>query len=188
MLSMLYSCSLDKKPKVILTDVAGSRRDSIVLKRNDSLSADTTAMLVFTRGTTGPGGLVNFAETLMGTRYVYGSSNPAVGFDCSGFITYVFKHFNITVPRSSIDFTNVGEAVPVNQAKKGDVILFTGTNAAERFVGHMGLVVSNDTTGLKFIHSSSGKAMGVTISPLDEHYQKRFVGVRRVFAINNKIN
>jgi hypothetical protein len=42
--------------------------------------------------------LVDFAETLAGTPYVYGSINPAVGFDCSGFITYVFNHFDIRVP------------------------------------------------------------------------------------------
>ncbi|RYZ17153.1 MAG: peptidoglycan endopeptidase, partial [Chitinophagaceae bacterium] len=55
-----------------------------------------------------PADLVSFARTLTGTPYVYGSTDPKVGFDCSGFITYVFNHFGIQVPRSSIDFTQVG--------------------------------------------------------------------------------
>jgi cell wall-associated NlpC family hydrolase len=131
-----------------------------------------------------PNDLISFAETLMGTPYVWGSTDPKVGFDCSGFITYVFSHFNISVPRSSIDFTNVGKAIPVEEAKRGDIILFTGTNPMERHVGHMGLIVSNADT-LKFIHSTSGKAMGVTITPLSSYYQSRFVKAIRFFPQND---
>lgn len=137
-----------------------------------------------------PDELMRFSETLIGTPYVYASINPEVGFDCSGFITYVFKRFNIQVPRSSVDFTTVGKEIPIQQAKRGDIILFTGTNPAERHVGHMGLIVNNDlgikdSTGLKFIHSSSGKAMGVTITPLNKSYQRRFVKVIRIFPQND---
>jgi cell wall-associated NlpC family hydrolase len=131
-----------------------------------------------------PDEIVNFAETLIGTPYRYGSTDPKVGFDCSGFITYVFKHFNILVPRSSIDFTNVGKQIPPTSAKRGDIILFTGTDSTERFVGHMGIVVSNTDT-LKFIHSTSGKAYGVTISPLNNYYKGRFVKTLRLFKEND---
>ena len=130
-----------------------------------------------------PEEVVKFAQTLTGTPYVYGSTNPKVGFDCSGFITYVFNHFGIAVPRSSIDFTDVGKAVDVKDAKRGDLILFTGTNPAERFVGHMGIVVSNSDT-LQFIHSTSGKAMSVTTTPLSDYYKSRFVKVIRIFPQN----
>ncbi|MDQ3681516.1 MAG: C40 family peptidase [Bacteroidota bacterium] len=130
-----------------------------------------------------PERVLGFAETLIGTPYVYASINPRVGFDCSGFITYVFNHFNISVPRSSVDFTNVGKTIPVEEAKRGDIILFTGTNPLERHVGHMGLIVSNSDT-LKFIHSTSGKAMGVTITPLSDYYKRRFVKTIRIFPEN----
>ena len=127
-----------------------------------------------------PNDIVNFAETLIGTPYRYGSTDAKVGFDCSGFITYVFNHFNIVVPRSSIDFTNVGKEIPPSSAKRGDIILFTGTDSTERFVGHMGIVVSNTDT-LRFIHSTSGKAYGVTITPLSNYYKGRFVKTIRLF-------
>ncbi len=52
--------------------------------------------------------LVSFAKSLLGIPYLYGSIDPARGFDCSGFITYVFSHFNIVVPRSSYEFANLG--------------------------------------------------------------------------------
>ena len=128
-----------------------------------------------------PTDIVAFAKTLIGVPYVYGSTNPKVGFDCSGFITHVFNHFNIKVPRSSIDFTHVGKEIDTTQAVPGDLILFTGTNPEERFVGHMGIVVSNANGKLEFIHSTSGKAMSVTISPLEKYYRTRFVKVIRIF-------
>lgn len=128
--------------------------------------------------------LTNFAKTLIGTPYKYGSIEPQQGFDCSGFITYVFNHFNIAVPRSSIDFTNVGTEIQTNEAKPGDLILFTGTDSTIRNVGHMGIIVENgDST--KFIHSTSGKAYGVTITPLNEYYQGRFVKIIRIFNKNS---
>jgi cell wall-associated NlpC family hydrolase len=132
-----------------------------------------------------PNAIVNFAQTLLGTPYLYGSTNPNRGFDCSGFITYVFNHFGISVPRSSIDFTGVGKEILVANAKRGDIILFTGTDPTERFVGHMGIVISN-TDSLRFIHSSSGKANGVTITPLNKYYLGRFMKTIRVFPQNDR--
>ena len=127
-----------------------------------------------------PHEIVNYAKTLIGTPYLYGSTDPAKGFDCSGFITYVFNRFKIAVPRSSIDFTAVGKEVSAAQAKEGDLILFTGTDSTERFVGHMGIVVENKDT-LRFIHSTSGRQHGVTITPLNKYYQGRYVKTIRVF-------
>lgn len=124
--------------------------------------------------------LVAYAKTLTGIPYKYASTDPTQGFDCSGFITYVFNHFHIEVPRSSVDFTNVGKPVDLTQAGEGDLILFTGTDDSIRIVGHMGIVTEN-TDSLRFIHSTSGRANGVTISAMTEHYKKRFVKVIRIF-------
>lgn len=129
-----------------------------------------------------PDSLVAFAKTLIGIPYLYASTDPGKGFDCSGFITCVFNHFNVTVPRSSVDFTNYGKEVPIEEAKPGDLILFTGTDSAIRVVGHMGIVESMQQDTLRFIHSTSGKMKGVVITPLENYYRSRFVKVIRVFA------
>ena len=171
---------------LLTTDMLAAKVDSTPV---DNLRNIDTALIPQASGidikSATPDGLVDFAETLIGTPYVYASTNPKVGFDCSGFITYVFNHFNISVPRSSIDFTNVGKDIPVEAAKRGDIILFTGTNPAERHVGHMGLVTSNSDSTLQFIHSTSGKAKGVTITPLSSYYKSRFVKVIRLFPHND---
>jgi cell wall-associated NlpC family hydrolase len=133
-----------------------------------------------------PQQVVDFAKTLIGTPYKYASTDPKVGFDCSGFITYVFAHFNIIVPRSSIDFTNVGKEISSDNAKPGDLILFTGTDSKEKFVGHMGLIVSNQNQQLVFIHSTSGKKYGVTITPFNDYYRSRYVKTIRIFPENDQ--
>jgi cell wall-associated NlpC family hydrolase len=124
---------------------------------------------------------VEYAKTLTGTPYLYGSVDPARGLDCSGFINAVSNHFGIKVPRSSVEFTNAGTSVASGEAKPGDLVLFTGTDPGKRVVGHMGIITNNDDGHLKFIHSSSGKAKGVTTSDLDGYYQTRFVKVIRIF-------
>jgi cell wall-associated NlpC family hydrolase len=132
-------------------------------------------------GTAQPDSLIAFAKTLVGIPYLYASTDPQKGFDCSGFITYVFNHFNITVPRSSVDFTDYGKEINIEKAKPGDLILFTGTDSSDFIVGHMGIVESVKDDTLRFIHSTSGKAKGVVISPMGDYYKKRFVKVIRVF-------
>lgn len=124
--------------------------------------------------------LTDFAETLKGISYKYGAADPKRGFDCSGFINYVYKQFNITVPRASREFTNFAKEIKLNEARRGDLILFTGTDSTKRVVGHMGIITSNNGKSHEFIHSTSGKAYGVTVTPLNRYYQGRFVKVIRV--------
>lgn len=129
-----------------------------------------------------PISLLAFARTQIGVPYLYASTDPAMGFDCSGFITYVFNHFGMKVPRSSVDFTNYGKEVDTTAAAPGDLILFTGTDSSSRVVGHMGIVESIQDGTIYFIHSTSGKAKGVVITPMGEYYRKRFVKIIRVFS------
>ena len=128
-----------------------------------------------------PAEVLAFSKTLIGVPYLYASTDPTKGFDCSGFITYVFNHFNIAVPRSSVDFTNVGKEVDYKNAMPGDLILFTGTDSTIRIVGHMGIVESVDNGTLKFIHSTSGKAKGVVITEFGNYYKSRLVKAIRIF-------
>lgn len=141
---------------------------------------DTIPVLAINIKKLRPDSLIIYAESLIGTPYKYASTDPSVGFDCSGFITHVFNHYNIIVPRSSKDFVNTGTEIPIGNSRTGDLILFTGTDSTERVIGHMGIVVSNDTNGLKFIHSTSGKAYGVVITTFNKYYQGRFVKTIRV--------
>lgn len=135
-------------------------------------------------GKTTPAQLITFARSLIGTPYKYASTDPAKGFDCSGFITYVFNHFGIIVPRQSVDFTSMNHEISLQQAKPGDLILFTGTDSTIRVVGHMGIIVSAPGAEIKFIHSTSGRAYGVTETFLKPFYVARYMKTIRIFRQN----
>lgn len=160
---------------IITTTVADTTNDTAGKIPQEAANKEISTEIVQ------PDSIVAFAKTLIGIPYLYASTDPRKGFDCSGFITYVFNHFNLVVPRSSVDFTNMGREIDIEKAKPGDLILFTGTDSSIRIVGHMGIIESVKDDTLRFIHSTSGKAKGVVISPLGEYYKKRFVKVIRVF-------
>jgi hypothetical protein len=121
--------------------------------------------------------LVAFAKTFTGTPYVYAKQDPKIGFDCSGFINYIFKNFNISVPRSSSGFKDFGKEIYIENVRIGDVLVFTGYQD-RTVIGHLGIVCEANGMNSKFIHASSGKAMQVTISDLNStHYAKRFLKV-----------
>lgn len=118
--------------------------------------------------------LVAFAESFMGVPYVYATQDPKIGFDCSGFVNYVYKNFDISVPRSSSGFKDFGKKINVEDVSIGDVLVFTGYRDSTS-IGHLGIVCEANGLDSKFVHASSGKVMQVTISDLNSaHYSKRF--------------
>jgi cell wall-associated NlpC family hydrolase len=127
--------------------------------------------------------LIAYSKTFIGTNYKYGSCSPKTGFDCSGFVYYVFSHFGVKVPRTSADFNKAGITINPDSFMVGDVIVFTGTNAKNRTPGHVGIVISNYDSDLQFMHSSSSKKhSGVKISSYKEspYYEKRFLKIVRI--------
>jgi cell wall-associated NlpC family hydrolase len=151
---------------------------------SDSMDGPVPHPVTISTGNIMPVQLTSYARTLIGIPYKYGSINPAQGFDCSGFITYVFNHFGINVPRTSVDFTLAGEPVNLKEAKAGDLILFTGTDTTGRIVGHMGIITTQPGQDIKFLHSTSGRQDGVTETPLNQYYMVRYVKTVRVFVQN----
>lgn len=179
---------LQKKAFVQETAITENAIDTFAIPR--SLSSNDTVILrhstpVNINDKVNRDSLVLFAKTLLGTPYLYGSTDPARGFDCSGFITYVFNHFKIVVPRSSYEFANIGVKGSLNTCRPGDVILFTGTDPLERTIGHIGIVCEMVNGIPSFIHSTSGKAYGVAITSMDnKFYQERFISVNDILPGN----
>ena len=111
-ISTFFSCNYISQADVSEQQIGTTKpiiADSIIEKAKIKFTDSTDTLLVNNiNSITGsfPQTLIAYAKTLIGTPYKYASVNPAEGLDCSGFITTVFNHFNIKVPRSSVDFTN----------------------------------------------------------------------------------
>ena len=115
--------------------------------------------------------IIEYAKQFLGVPYVYGGSSPK-GFDCSGFTQYVYKHFNIKVPRTAKDYVGAGLKVDRASIKPGDVLLFDRYNDYQ--LGHVGIYLGGD----QFIHASSSKGK-VVIGYLSK-YGGNILGIRRV--------
>jgi cell wall-associated NlpC family hydrolase len=117
--------------------------------------------------------IVDFGMGLLGTQYLEGACSKD-GFDCSGFVYYVFQHFKIQVPRSSSQYKDFGKEVPIDKVKKGDILVFL--SPSRNVIGHVGIVTNPKGKESDFIHSSSGREMKVIITSLkQEGYTRRFV-------------
>ena len=122
--------------------------------------------------------IVNFAVSLLGTPYKTAACGID-GFDCSGFVYYVFQEFNFNIPRSTSGYQNFGTEIPIEEVQKGDVLLFK--SPTRNAVGHIGIVSTANGMESKFIHSTSGKAMSVVITSLtNAGYKKRFISAIRI--------
>ncbi|MFC6338548.1 peptidase P60 [Pseudomonas sp. CCM 7891] len=117
--------------------------------------------------------------SLIGTRYRYGGTSEA-GFDCSGFIGYLFREeAGMNLPRSTREMINVdAPLVARNNLKRGDLLFFS-TNGRGR-VSHAGIYLGDD----QFIHSSSRRSGGVRIDKLGSSYwSKTFIEAKRALAM-----
>jgi cell wall-associated NlpC family hydrolase len=131
--------------------------------------------------------IITFSKKQMGIRYHYAHCTPKEGFDCSGFVYFVFNQFKIKVPRASMDYEKMGRIISPDSCKPGDIIVFTGTNEKNLHPGHVGIVLSNPGEVISFIHSSSGKKhSGVTISNFKDSpgYKIRFIKIVRLQNLN----
>ncbi|MCG7344304.1 C40 family peptidase [Sporosarcina sp. ACRSL] len=112
------------------------------------------------------------AKSLQGIRYAYGGTTTA-GFDCSGFVRYVFNQHGISLARTSSGMYASGTKVDKSDLIEGDLVFF---NTSGKGVSHVGIYIGDGS----FAHSSSTK--GVSIAKIDDpHYWgKRYVGAKRI--------
>ncbi|HEX6593504.1 MAG TPA: NlpC/P60 family protein [Bacillota bacterium] len=123
---------------------------------------------VFSEGAGHPD-LIGEARSHIGTPYVWGGESPG-GFDCSGFIQYVFQTQNITIPRTVRDIWNFSQ--PVSSPSVGDLVFFETYQPGP---SHLGIYLGNN----QFIHA--GSSNGVQISDLNESYwEERYLGAKQV--------
>lgn len=122
--------------------------------------------------------LITFAKTFIGLPYKYGGVGPD-GFDCSGYIGYVYKQFGYELPRMSKDMAKVGEPIEYQETEKGDLLFFMNKNAGTG-IGHVSMVIyNNNNDSLLMIHSVH---RGIIIDNFMEsaYYKSRYITARHL--------
>ena len=116
--------------------------------------------------------IVAAALQYVGYPYVYGTAGPET-FDCSGFTSYIYKQFGVTLNRSSKDQVNDGVAVSKSNLQQGDLVFFS-TNGV--YPTHVGIYIGDGN----IVHASTAKD-GVKISSLDtSYYTTNYFAARRI--------
>ena len=117
--------------------------------------------------------VVGTALSLQGAPYRNGGTDPS-GFDCSGFVAYVFAQQGLAVPRTVSELYVAGREISADALEPGDLVFFSTVAPG---ASHVGIAVSAD----QFVHAPSSQG-AVRVERLSASYwNSRFVGVRRVF-------
>jgi len=118
--------------------------------------------------------LVLNAMGLMGIPYKWGGATPETGFDCSGFVQFVFRQVTgVTLPRSSFDQVRHGISVAKEELEPGDLVFFNTLRAP---FSHVGIYIGDN----RFIHAPSrGKSVEI-VDINNSYWQKRYNGARRL--------
>ncbi|MDQ0428352.1 uncharacterized protein YycO [Planomicrobium stackebrandtii] len=124
-----------------------------------------------------PNELTTYAKKFKGTPYKFGGTTPS-GFDCSGYLRYVFNNFDISIPRTAAEQYKMGTGVSKGNLKEGDMVFFSGTYKAG--ISHAGIYVGSGN----FISATSG---GVTIANLNTnpYWAPKYTGARRLSEVKN---
>ena len=121
--------------------------------------------------------LVSYAVSYEGVSYIRGGANPEHGFDCSGFVRYVFgRAEGVALPHSAKALSQIGSRIKMTEMLPGDLVFF---RTLRNRISHVGIYLGND----QFIHASSTRTGIVMISNLkDRYWTRRFTLARRVEA------
>ncbi len=118
--------------------------------------------------------VVEIAKQYLGTPYVYGGSSPATGFDCSGFVKYVYSQMGVTLNRVAADQMSNGIWVDRSQLQPGDIIGFYNSSG---YISHVGIYVGNGM----MIHSPQTGDVVKYESVVNGNYSQRGMECRRIF-------
>lgn len=123
--------------------------------------------------------IIDYATKYLGRPYRSGAKGPSA-FDCSGFTSFVFSNFDITLSASSRTQYTQGEKIGVEEIQPGDLLFFSGRRGGNT-VGHVALAVEVDDDGtVTFIHAANRGGIRHDTYPDGGYYSKRFLGARRV--------
>lgn len=115
--------------------------------------------------------IINYAETFLGTPYVWGGNSPNPGFDCSSLVQYSFAHFGINLPRVTWDQFNQGSPVSKGDLKAGDLVFFStyapGPSHVGIYMGN-GMMIDDENSGVMYSNINNS------------YYANKFVGGRRI--------
>ena len=143
------------------------------VQTNATISTDSSVSGGVTAADPTAVSLVDYAKSLLGCPYVYGGTSTS-GFDCSGFVQYVYKQYGYSLNRTANDQMKNGRSVTVAELVPGDLVFFGYSG----YSNHSGIYIG----GNQFIHAANPSS-GVVITDLyTDYYSSSYLGARRIIG------
>ena len=142
--------------------------------QNTTSSTTTTTQTTSgtSSGSSSGAAVVAKAKSYIGYKYVYGGSSPSTGFDCSGFTSYIYKQFGVSLNRTAAGQYSNGTAVSRANLQPGDLVMFGKSG-----INHVGIYIG----GGMIVHAENSST-GVTTDTINSgYYNNNYVGARRIF-------
>ncbi|MDA3893330.1 MAG: C40 family peptidase, partial [Salinivirgaceae bacterium] len=126
--------------------------------------------------------LIKFASDLVGIPYKYAGETPEIGFDCSGFVKYVYKSIDIELPHNAHMQSQLeGEIISLEDAQPGDLIFFGSKNGRKWSTQHAGIVYEYKEDEPKVIHCvSRGVSIDGNNTSWDSYWKEKILFVKRL--------
>lgn len=148
-----------------------SRSSTTRRSTTSTQTQDTTASTTSSASSSGAA-VVAKAKSYIGYKYVYGGSSPSTGFDCSGFTSYIYKQFGVSLNRTAAGQYSNGTAVSRANLQPGDLVMFGKSG-----INHVGIYIG----GGMIVHAENSST-GVTTDTINSgYYNNNYVGARRIF-------
>lgn len=163
----------DKKVEDVSSRASDTARQIMEAKAAETQTQAATQTAAVASSSSGKD-VVTLAKQYLGYDYVSAGKSPSTGFDCSGFTSYVYKQFGVSLSGSSSGQANAGTHVSKSELEPGDLLIFN--NSSNSSVGHVGIYIGDD----QFIHAANASKGVITTSLSSSYYDARYVDARRV--------
>ena len=127
--------------------------------------------------------MISLGKKYMGVRYTYGGNTPT-GFDCSGFVSYLFGTYGFKISKASRELAKFGKEINEGCLQAGDLAFFKGRSTKSREVGHVALVIKAMGGQWDIIHATVSRCIWIDHDVMNiDYYKKRFLMFRRPFEL-----
>jgi LysM repeat protein len=123
--------------------------------------------------------IIDYGKTFVGLKYRYGGITPA-GFDCSGFVFHIHRHFNLPMPRVPNETSLMGTVVPIDSVQPGDLVYIQTRAAYDNTIGHVMMVIEKTEDSFYVIHSASHAGLVIERFHDAPYYVSRYLFSNRM--------